>query len=284
MKKYFSVLLMLLVATLGFGQQKEAYRIFTAKGKKVSYEKMLKLLKTSDVVLFGELHNSPISHWFEYELTVDMKKEKQLMMGAEMFEADNQDVVNRYLAGEIDDKGLDSLARLWVNYKTDYSPLLNFAKDQHLPFVATDVPRRFASLVYKRGFDALDSLPADEKRWIAPLPVTYDAELPWYKDIVKAAEGHGGPNLPKAQAIKDATMAYFILANQKEGYTFIHFNGAYHSDNFGGILWYLKKSNPKLSYKTISTVLQAKTNRLSNENLNKADFIICVDENMTTTY
>ena len=35
------------------------------------------------------------------------------------------------------------------------------------------------------------------------------------------AEGHGGENLPKSQAIKDATMAYFIHKNMKENTKFL---------------------------------------------------------------
>jgi hypothetical protein len=79
-------------------------------------------------------------------------------------------------------------------------------------------------------------------------------------------------------------MAYFISENFMVGNKFIHFNGAYHSDNYEGILWYLKRSNPNLIYITISTVLQDDVSKLTDENKGKADFIICVDENMTTTY
>jgi uncharacterized iron-regulated protein len=46
-----------------------------------------------------------------------------------MIETDNQQALNQYLAGKIDQKALDSLARLWSNYKTDYKPLVDFAKD-----------------------------------------------------------------------------------------------------------------------------------------------------------
>jgi hypothetical protein len=96
--------------------------------------------------------------------------------------------------------------------------------------------------------------------------------------------GHSGTNLPKAQALKDATMAHFILENYKQGSLFLHFNGAYHSDNYEGVLWYLKQARPTLKYATISTVSQKDISKLLAENRGKADFIICVDEDMTTTY
>lgn len=91
-------------------------------------------------------------------------------------------------------------------------------------------------------------------------------------------------NLPKAQASKDATMAHFILQNHIPGSLFLHYNGAYHSDNFDGINWYLKKQKPNLKIGTISTVSQANIKSLLAENKGKADFIICVDTDMTNTY
>lgn len=96
--------------------------------------------------------------------------------------------------------------------------------------------------------------------------------------------GHGGENLPKAQAIKDATMAHFILQNHKAGQLFIHYNGAYHSDYKEGIIWHIRQTNSQLKIMTISTVNQEQLKKLNKENLGKADFIICVDENMTKTY
>jgi uncharacterized iron-regulated protein len=96
--------------------------------------------------------------------------------------------------------------------------------------------------------------------------------------------GHGGVNLPKAQAIKDATMAHFILKNRQPNELIIHYNGAYHSDNYEGILWYLQRKEPNLKYVTITTVSQKDNSKLDKENLHKADFIICVDDDMTTTY
>ncbi|MEC7265477.1 MAG: ChaN family lipoprotein, partial [Bacteroidota bacterium] len=120
--------------------------------------------------------------------------------------------------------------------------------------------------------------------WIAPLPIAFDAELPGYQNILKMMGDHGSPTLVMAQAIKDATMAYFILKNYKEGSLFLHYNGAYHSNDYEGILWYLKKDRPDLKYGTISTVTQDDVHKLEDENKGIADFIICVDSNMTTTY
>jgi len=267
-----------------FGQKKMAYRLYDGQGRAVSYEKMLKALSQQDVVLFGEYHNNPIVHWLQLEFTKDLHALRPLTLGAEMFETDNQEALNKYLRGEIDERGLDSLARLWRNYKTDYAPVVRFAQANRLPFIATNIPRKYASAVARGGFAVLDTLPTAEKSLMAPLPISYDPDLPGYKNMLTMMGDHANENFPKAQAIKDATMAHFILQHFVPGRLFLHFNGAYHSDNYEGILWYLRRSRPGLRYMTISTVTQANVSRLQPEHRGKADFILCVDEDMTTTY
>jgi len=105
-----------------------------------------------------------------------------------------------------------------------------------------------------------------------------DLELKCYKDILKKAMEHGDVNLPKAQAVKDAIMSYFILKNFKPGDLFLHFYGAYHSDNYESIIWYLKQDNPYLNITTISAVEQANVDKLNEESFGLADFIICIPE------
>jgi uncharacterized iron-regulated protein len=245
---------------------------------------MIRVLAQNDIVLFGEYHNNAIAHWLQLTVSKDLFEKRKLTLGAEMFERDNQPPLNDYLQGKINAKQLDSSARLWKNYPTDYAPLVNFAKENNIPFTATNIPRKYASLVSKKGFTALDSLNAVEKSWMAPLPMAYDPELPGYKNMIAMMGGHGGENLPKAQASKDATMAHFITTTQVPGSLFIHYNGSYHSENYEGIGWYLVKSNPLLKIKTITTVSQKNIYKLEAENLNKAHYIICVDSDMTNTY
>jgi len=49
-------------------------------------------------------------------------------------------------------------------------------------------------------------------------------------------------------------------------------------------LWYLQQQQANLNYMTITTVSQKDVSKLDKENIGRADFIICVDEDMTTTY
>lgn len=304
--------------------QKPAYKLFREDGKKIKYEKMAEAAANADIVLFGEYHTNPISHWLQLELTTDLFEARgdALILGAEMFEADNQLIMDEYLAGQISETKFEEEARLWKNYLTDYKPLVLIAKENGLPFVATNIPRRYANMVFKKGVISLDSLSDGAKLYIAPLPLEYDTSLDCYKqlmgsgggpmakatmpkspmgdtvnhmsDTVKTTgvkpmdskspmRGHGSINLADAQAIKDATMSHFILENWQPGKVLIHYNGAYHSDEYESMNWFLKRANADLDIVTISTVSQDDIEDLEEESMGKADFIIAVPSNMTQT-
>lgn len=283
-----SLVTLVLLTLFAFKSDKPAYQLFSQDGKRVKYDKMLQDLQEADIVFFGEMHNDPIGHWLQFELTKEFYavKGKDLVLGAEMFETDNQLLIDEYFNGSIKKKNFEKEVRLWPNYKTDYKRLLEFAKDSGLRFVATNIPRRYAAVVNSKGFEGLDSLSAQAKEYIAELPIQYDSTLACYANILEMMKDmpHVNPNLPKAQAAKDATMAEFILKNWSKGKLFLHYNGTYHSDDFESILWYLYRANPKLKILTISSVGQKELGSLDEENLNKANYILVVPEAMTKTY
>ena len=286
MKRWFFIFITGIFC-MSFAPDKPAYKIFDADGKKVKYSKMVKSLGEAEFVFFGELHNDPIAHWLQLELARDLHllAGDRLILGAEMFESDMQLLVDEYLKGLVPLNKFEEDARLWDNYSTDYKPLLQFAHEKGLPFIATEIPRRYANLVYREGFEGLDSLSEDAKKFISPLPIEYDPELPGYKAMLEmGGMGHVSETLPMAQAIKDATMAHFILESWSRDKLFLHYNGAYHSDNHEGIGWYIRQQEQDAKIMTITTVLQESTDSLAAESLGTADFVIVVPSNMTRTY
>lgn len=295
MKHVFLLIsLLITIAALPAASQekdKPAYRLFTKTGKAITYGQMVAELQKARVVLFGELHDNPIAHWLQLEVAKYLHREggEQLAIGMEMFETDVQLVLDEYLAGKIAETNFEQEARPWLNYKTDYRPLVRFAKEAGITVVATNVPRRYAAVVAKKGVGALDELSPEAKRLIAPLPLIVDRALPGYQKMLSmfGKETHG-PSRPEqvveAQALKDATMAHFILRQVKQGRQVLHLHGAFHSDNYEGIWWYLRQQQPQLRILTIATVQQESLNRLAEEHLNKADFIIAVPASMPQTH
>jgi uncharacterized iron-regulated protein len=285
MKKFITFTFLLYIS-LSFSQEK-AFVIYNSKGKKVSFAALEKVALQKEFVFFGELHNDPIAHWLQGELLKKLygKHGNALVAGSEMFEHDNQALVNAYLAGKLTEKQFKDSCRLWTNFETDYKPMLDFAKMNQIPWIATNIPRRYASLVFKKGVNALDTLSDLQKSWMCPLPFPVDTTLSQYAALTDS-EMHMGPNFVRAQAIKDATMAHFILKNFSPGKVMYHLNGSYHSDFKQSILWYLNYYG-KIDYRrmmTISTVSQNDISTLEKEYLGKADFIICVPEGMTKTH
>ncbi|MFW5759280.1 MAG: ChaN family lipoprotein [Bacteroidota bacterium] len=270
-------------------QELKAYQIFTKNGDKTSFSQLSEDAHNKQLVLFGELHNNPISHWIQLELTHSLHDRKQdsLILGMEMFEADVQLIIDEYFAGLISERSFQQESRPWNNYDTDIRPLAEFARENNLKLIATNIPRRYASLVNREGFEGLENLQQEARQYIAPLPPPYDAELPSYKSMLEMTGMHGNTNenFPKAQAIKDATMAHFILKNLDKDKTMIHFHGAFHTDNFEGIVWYIQQYAENIpDHIIISTVEQDNIDSLSDENKGIADYIIVVPANMTKTY
>ena len=276
----------LILGIASSAQEVKPYQIYNSKGKKISFEKMISGLVDSDVVLFGEFHDNSIVHWLQLKTAKALKQKRNLIFGMEMLETDNQTFVDSYLKGDLSEEDFTKSARLWNNYKTDYKPIVDYAKANQIEVIASNVPRKYASLLYKQGEEALLALPEDEKQWIAPLPFPYDASLPAYVKMMEMFKDsdHANLNFPKAQAIKDATMGNSIVKNFKPGFLFLHLNGSYHSNDFEGIFWYVNKYNSNLKTKTITVLQKADINEISATEKQLADYIIIVDEDMTKTY
>ena len=273
-----------------------AYLLFTGDGEPAGYGALLLAALKHDIILFGELHNNPIAHWLRLELARGLHagSNRPLLIGMEMFEADQQILLDEYLDGIIRRQNFEQEARLWNNYATDYRPMVEFARESGIPVIATNIPRRYASLIFHQGPDSLARLSRETRKWMAPLPIQVDLELPGYKKINEAAMHHGSSFLAHSQASKDATMAYFIMKNHEKGKPHsvrtLHANGTYHSDNYEGIYWYLRHYRFQGSILTLSTSQQSvmpeagKPLPDGHPQIGRADFLLIVPERMTRTH
>ena len=169
------VIILFMATNMKADKQPEAYRLYDNNGKAMTYEQLVKALSKVDVVFIGEIHNCVITHWLELKLLESLYKVhgKQLKMGLEMFESDNQLILDEYLQRQITGERFEDEARLWPNYSTDYAPLIDFAREHHMPVVATNVPRRYATAVKEHGLAYLDSLSPEAKSYMAPLPIRF---------------------------------------------------------------------------------------------------------------
>lgn len=274
-----------------------AYIIYNNRGEKISYKEMTNELSKNQVILFGEYHDDPISHWLEYKIIEELfdRHSENLIVGCEMWETHQQKSLDQYFNGKINKKEYLSKNNLWPNTKTDYLPILDFCYKREVPFICTNIPRPIANLVAKSGIQALDHLTDSVKQFIPDLPIHVDLNESIYRSIIqmfktstwvkKTPMGRFKPErLAEAQACKDATMAHNIIKNIKnKNQRFFHFNGERHSTVHSGINYYLKYYNKKIKTCTIS-VTKKKNIFSFKDSDNKADFNILVPNNMTKTY
>lgn len=269
-----------------FDTDKPAYLIYSNEGEAVLYSELLNQILSQDLIFFGELHNDPIAHWLQYEIAKELiaDSSRQTHIGMEMFEADQQILIDEYFSNLISQSSFEDEARLWSNYKTDYKPIMELAKENDIHLIATNIPRRYASSVYSKGLAVLDTLSGNAKQWIAPLPIEVDITIPSYAQISEAAGGHGGDNLIFSQAVKDATMAHFILLNMGLDDQLFHLNGSYHSNNWEGIIWFIENQVSGYEIMSINTILVDDPFDVELAELSAADFTIVIPRSMTRTF
>jgi len=270
-------------------QSDTPFRWYNAKLKQAQYKDILKAATEVDVVLFGELHNNSIAHWLQFALVRDFIQvgKRPLVLGSEIFETDQQAALDSFLDGNITNDAFTKDKRFWPNYANDYHGIVELAKTHKIPFIATNVPRRYARIVSKQGLLALDTLPDSEKSWLCPLPYAIDTTLQSYQAVM--AMGHGnsfnGYYFAAAQAIKDATMANRILQNlQLKSSLFFHINGAFHSDYHESIAWYLRQAKPDIKILVITTLEQDNLTAPAGEDKGKADFYLVTDPGVIKSY
>lgn len=268
-------------------QELQVYALYDKTGGTLSFAEATDRMAEADVVLFGEFHDHALIHWIQLRTATALSEKTQLAMGGEMFESDNQLLLDEYLAGLMTDKVFEDQARLWPNYKTDYKPLVEFAKANGISLAATNVPRRYASLTAREGLDTLQHLPAASKVLLPALPIPFSEETPGYSAMMDMMSGHGArfkaENFVHAQALKDAAMAEGIIRNLPEDGTFLHFNGDFHSADYGGIYWYLKQSDPDLNVVTVKIFSEA-TQEFREEWKDTGDIILAVPADFTKTH
>jgi uncharacterized iron-regulated protein len=232
----------------GHGSSVQAYvpqRVYdTQKKAFVDFEMMLADAVKADVIFVGEQHDDPNTHRLEAAVLDGLVRRKATpVVSLEMFERDVQGQIDGYLAGRIPEDEMLKTSRPWPRYATDYRGLVERAKAHGWPVIASNVPRRIASLVAKNGKEAIASLSEADRGFVAA-----DLQCPrdtYFDRFAKTMGGHPAGNMTPeqqdammeryywSQCVKDETMAEAIgaaAARRTGAGPVVHYNGAFHSD------------------------------------------------------
>ena len=228
----------------------------------VSLQVMLDELAEVDVVFIGEQHDDPYAHEWEHFLWESLSNSHRVL-ALEMFETDVQPLLDAYLADEISEEEFLAGARPWGNYETDYAPMVNYAKDNNFDVIAANVPRMYAAMVARGGFETVMGEPGFENISIDSSNVNYREMFLATMDAI-GDQMHGMPldpeNMYRAQLLKDAVMASSI-----EGEKVVFICGSFHSDYHAGIPDQISTE----SYLTVSILAEGEL-----FSQDKADFVI----------
>lgn len=272
------------------------YKIYDTRSKQiVGIEKIVADMAGADVLFFGEEHNDSAGHYLENKIFRELyaKYGSSMALSMEMFETDNQLVLDEYLQGKIDESRLAKDARLWSNYR-DYRPMVEFAKQNKLPVIAANPPRRYVTLVGRRGMQALDSLSKEAKAFLPPLP--YDTLTGRYREkfmeIMKGSPGGENPKVYYSQTLWDAGMSYSIyrFLKKNKGRKVFHCVGKFHTDEKLGTAAQLLRRNKKLRILNISCFPDAAFNNPGPAAIDWSklerlgDYVILTNSDLKRTY
>ena len=262
----------------------EEYRIVDSRtGKTLSLQQMANELKKYDLIFFGEYHDNTTLHKLERELLPLLDTKRELILSLEMFERDVQSDLDAYIEGWLTEDEFLAKSRPWSNYKDDYRPLIEYAKQKKLTVIAANIPRSIAGKMARTGPDFTDTLPEEDKKWL-PNKISYPDDS-YKKAFLETLENMHSPmmnNNPdwlyQAQCLKDETMAESIVnaLKIKPKARVLHFNGDFHSRYFSGTVSRVQEILPKKKIAVISPSCREnwQTANLTAEEKNAGTYII----------
>lgn len=183
-------------------------------------------------LLIGETHDRLDHHDNQLAIVREMHaRGARLAIGLEAFERPAQEHLDAFVAGRLDAREMLLRTRWYERWRFDYrlyEPLLNFAREHHLPLVALNVP---IEIVRKVGAGQADQLSPAERAF---LPAETDRAVPGYRERLKTAwEEHrrsdGFENFVEAQLLWDEGMAetavHYLRAHPERVMAIIAGNG-----------------------------------------------------------
>jgi uncharacterized iron-regulated protein len=249
MKKIILAILLMSFSILA----QDTYRIYDKSGNPATMEQVIDAVGQNDVIFLGEKHDDSVAHTLQFEIFRQAFEKygiaREVSLSLEMFERDTQVVLNEYLAGLVTEKKFLDDSRPWGNYKTDYRPLVELAREKSLKVIAANAPRRYVNMVSRNGRESLNSLSIEAKAFLPPLP--YFEPSKEYSDKFKALMGPspeaqmGIDKILASQSLWDGGMAYSIAQNMVKNGLIIHLNGSFHTESRLGTVEHLLKYKPK---------------------------------------
>ena len=171
-------------------------------------------LGSERLVYVGETHTAFADHLLQLEVLRGMASRPEgLALGVEWFQARFQPVLDRYLAGEINEAEMLRQTEYYQRWRFDYRlyrPIIHFARENGIPIIALNASKELTSEIRRVGINGL----SEEMR--AELPDSYDVNDKGYegqlREMFKAHQSDDGmfERFVEVQLTWDETMAQHV--------------------------------------------------------------------------
>jgi uncharacterized iron-regulated protein len=244
----------------------------------VTFSQMIADTEGSDVILVAEDHANIKHHELQLNVIRSLRaKMIPLAIGLEMFQTDYQGQLDDWIEGRMTEESFKAVyAKNWSYNWSLYRDVFVFARDNHIPLIALNIPKEIVIKVARHGFVSL----TPEERKNLPLGVTCDLNNPQteflkktFQDVFKhEANGKVFEYFCEAQAVRNSGMAMHIVSNLKKhpDRKLVALAGTWHAVKHG--IPERFENIKKLSYK----VIQPEIPELNSKNASAAliDYLI----------
>ncbi len=223
--------------------------------QEISFEQMVGDLRRVAVIYVGEVHDNPDHHDLQLRIIRGLHRAGvPLAIGMEMFTAESQGYLNRWVAGKT------GIAEFQLIYRKNwnvpwslYGDILLFVRDKRIPLIGLNVPREVTRKVARQGYG---SLTKDEKRQLPP-NITCDVDRSYMAMIRRSYSSHGiSANtfryFCEAQMLWNKSMAYHLVdyLRKNPGRTVVVITGGGHAMR-GGMPVQVDRERPGISSRVV---------------------------------
>ena len=268
-------------------------------GRSLGWADVMAAASWADCTFVGERHDDPVAHAVQLAIFEDLAAGYPgTAIALEHLERDEQQTVDRYLAGEITrDEFIDTTgSRDWAGKDTwigFFQPLVDAAREAGSPVVAANAPRDAVREARMIGHDAMRAKPAAEQADF-DLPVTtrdgiltddwnarWNAYFDRFVDIMSPSDDDDPSatrdrlaNIFLSQSVWDGTMgASAARARERGAPKVVLCAGCFHVERDGGTVLQFEARRPRDRVLTV-TVIDDSSAILRDEDRGAADIVI----------
>jgi uncharacterized iron-regulated protein len=177
----------------------QAHILRLADDKLVTLPEMVEDQRQARVVLIGEEHNNPHHHQAQLQIIRALAAAgARVTLGLEMFRADSQPTLDRWVAGELDIREFMRVYHENWGDSEQYNEIFRQARENKWPMLGLNLSRQIVNQVAMEGFASLS------EEQLARLPVVQCLVDESYMQFIRRALGQ--------HRLKDASFANFCEA------------------------------------------------------------------------